>query len=112
MASVRAVRKKKTDYPKAFAEVQRRFLPEAGIMVEGQAKALVPVDEGNLKGSINSQVKGEQAIVGTNVDYAPHVEYGTRFMRAQPFMRPAIDEKRKDLLRLFQEVFREVFRGR
>lgn len=111
MASVRAVRKKKTNYPKAFAEVQDKFLPMAGFIVEGQAKELAPVDSGNLRASITSRVSGEQAIVGTNVDYAPHVEYGTRFMRAQPYMRPAIDLNRKDLIKLFQQVFREVFRG-
>lgn len=31
------------------------------------------------------------AWVGTNVTYAPYQEYGTRRMKAQPFMRPAKD---------------------
>jgi HK97 gp10 family phage protein len=31
------------------------------------------------------------ALVGTAVDYGPHVEFGTKKMDAQPFLRPAGD---------------------
>lgn len=33
-----------------------------------------------------SAISGE-AFIGTNVSYAPHVEYGTKFQKAQSFMR-------------------------
>jgi len=32
-----------------------------------------------------------EVLVGTPVDYAPHVEYGTVRMNAQPFLRPSLD---------------------
>ncbi|WP_019008981.1 HK97-gp10 family putative phage morphogenesis protein [Deinococcus aquatilis] len=54
---------------------------------------LAPVDTGRLRQSINVQKIGKGHYrVGTNVNYAPFVEFGTRYMRAQPFMRPAIEK--------------------
>ena len=50
-------------------------------LVHGQAKALAPVDKGQLAGSIHMQVKDTgkelQGRVYTNVEYAPYVEFGT-----------------------------------
>ena len=50
-------------------------------LVHGQAKALAPVDNGGLAGSIHMQVKDTgkelQGRVYTNLEYAPFVEFGT-----------------------------------
>lgn len=36
---------------------------------------------------------GEEAVyVGTNVEYAPYVEYGTQRTTAQPFLKPAVQD--------------------
>lgn len=35
-----------------------------------------------------------QYVVGTNVHYAPYVEFGTSRMRAQPYLRPSAQEVR------------------
>lgn len=54
---------------------------QATKLVHAQAKALAPVDTGNLAGSIRMEVKksGKNLIgrVYTNVQYAPYVEFGT-----------------------------------
>lgn len=34
---------------------------------------------------------GMSANVGPTTDYSPYVEYGTRFMEAQPFVRPTFN---------------------
>lgn len=52
-------------------------LTKAGHLVETEAKKLCPVDTAQLRGSIHTEVNGNEAIVGTNVVYAPYVEYGT-----------------------------------
>lgn len=66
-------------------------LEKIGLMAEGYAKAMCPVDTGRLRGSITHMVDGgEKAVyVGTNVEYGPHVELGTSRTKAQPFLRPA-----------------------
>lgn len=54
---------------------------DATKLVHGQAKALAPVDKGQLAGSIHMQVKAtDNAVEGrvyTNVEYAAYVEFGT-----------------------------------
>lgn len=63
------------------------------IQVEGAAKQRCPVDTGRLRSSISHQLASDGGLVariGTDVEYAPYVELGTRFMSAQPFLRPAL----------------------
>lgn len=64
--------------------------------IERDAKQKCPVDTGRLRGSITTNIistySGE---VGTNVEYAEYVEYGTRYQSAQPYFEPAV-EKNED----------------
>ena len=64
--------------------------------IERDAKKQCPVDTGRLRGSITTNIistySGE---VGTNVEYAEYVEYGTRYQSAQPYFEPAV-EKNED----------------
>jgi len=84
-----------------------KALEEAAITVEGQAVENAPVDTGYLRGQIGHEVQKDVAIVGTEgVPYAPHVEYGTKYMSAQPFLRPAFDEKKSDVIDIIQRNWR------
>lgn len=68
-----------------------------------EAKDNCPVDTGRLRSSIRLLSYDESvpaAVVGTNVEYAEYVEYGTSKQSAQPFMRPAAD-RAKQLLQEF-----------
>ena len=63
--------------------------------VENRAKQLCPVDTGRLRSSISMSApqteRGSVTIhVGTNVEYAPFLEYGTSRMSARPFLEPAL----------------------
>lgn len=68
------------------------------VRVERRAKQLAPVDTGRLRSSVTHEMAEEGGDlvgrVGTDVDYAPHVELGTSRARAQPFLRPALDAAR------------------
>lgn len=60
------------------------------------AQRKAPVDTGNLQREIRmgkASDGGFTVEVDANADYSGYVEYGTRFMRAQPFMQPALDEE-------------------
>ena len=78
MFSARFERKHPQAYAAMIDRTAKVFLPAAGAAVAAQAKELAPVVTGNLKGSISYRVEGRDAIIGTNVDYAQHIEYGTR----------------------------------
>lgn len=63
------------------------------LQVEARAKELCPVDTGRLRSSITSAIETEGdtivGVVGTDVEYASFVEFGTQRMDAQPFLTPA-----------------------
>lgn len=71
-----------------------KAVTKACIRVHGRARQLAPVDTGRLRSSIQYEVgrdgRGIVGRIGTNVHYAKHVEFGTRRMRAQPFLRPGL----------------------
>lgn len=66
-------------------------LKEVGLVAEGYAKRACPVDTGRLRNSTTHIVDevGKCAVIGTNVEYAPYVELGTRHQKPQPYLKPA-----------------------
>jgi hypothetical protein len=54
-----------------------KCLIKSCLLVENSAKEKVPVDTGALRRSITSEVKEKEGVVGTNLLYAPYVEFGT-----------------------------------
>ena len=94
-----------------------KALETIGLVAERYAKELCPTDTSRLKNSISHQVDDETVYVGTNVEYAPYVEFGTgKFaeggggrptpwsyqddkgnwhttngMKPQPYLKPAIE---------------------
>ncbi len=63
----------------ALESACQRALEKCGLVGEGYAKKLCPVDTGNLRNSITHTVSdGEKAAyIGTNSEYATYVEMGT-----------------------------------
>lgn len=69
-----------------------RGLEICGGKAESYAKELCPVDTGRLRNSISHAQMDEKAeVIGSNVEYAPFVELGTRKMAAKPYLRPAAE---------------------
>ena len=62
-----------------------------GSEMQTTAHLICPRDTGNFANSITleSADNGFTAEVEPHTDYAAYVEYGTRYMSAQPYMRPA-----------------------
>jgi HK97 gp10 family phage protein len=73
-------------------------LDSTGDEMEQLAKTLVRVRTGYLRDSIFHQVVGIQMTFGATAPYAEYQELGTRFMRGQPFIRPALDAYQTKLL--------------
>jgi HK97 gp10 family phage protein len=114
-----------------------RALVMGGLRVERDAKILAPVDTGRLRASITHRLEhdanGQPVVfVGTNVKYAPFIEFGTGSrgstssallgiqlpsgyeygdrlgMPAQPFLYPAF---RQNKAKITEMIKKEVFRG-
>lgn len=94
-----------------------RGLMACGEVAVGYAQDDCPVDTGRLRNSITYKVNGQECYIGTNVKYAPYIEFGTgefaekggrktpwtyvddkgnwhmtSGQRAQPFLRPAASQ--------------------
>lgn len=78
------------------------------IKVENRAKHLAPVDTGRLKSSITHEANKSDGRVGTNLEYSPYVELGTKRSQAQPFLRPALQDCKSEILQLFRDVVKGV----
>ncbi len=114
-----------------------KALKKSAIIVEADAKRNAPIKTGRLRSSITHQVnlRKQEAKVGTNVKYAPYIEYGTgvhsqsvrggrttkwvyfdkkgkRFvttegMRAQPFLLPAYQKNIKTITKLIGKAVKK-----
>ena len=116
-----------------FDKANQKALLKSAIIVHAQAVALAPVNKtvglgGQLKASITRALTKDNAVVGTNVEYAPYVEFGTRphtitakgagltdgtnwfgktvnhpGTKAQPFLLPALTGNIKRIIAIFKE---------
>lgn len=67
-----------------------------GSQLEVKAQRNAPIDTGNLRRSVGLEIRGNglTAESEATAEYAGYVEYGTRYMKAQPYMRPAFEEQK------------------
>ena len=73
------------------------------------AKQKAPVDTGFLKENIVTEYQPNEAIIHARAGYAAYQEFGTRFISAQPFMRPMMTELQPMLLKDLMDVVRGAF---
>lgn len=86
----------------------KRVVRHNGAEMQEKAQRNAPVDTGTLKRSIGLEItdSGMAAEVEPTAEYAPYVELGTRFMEAQPYLKPAFDDQKekfkKDMKKLVE----------
>ena len=133
MAEVINLEKLISKLNKLSDQQMEQALNKACILVENQAKENCPVDTGELRMSITHYVEGDTGVVGTNKQYAPYVEYGTglfakegngrqtpwsyqdakgewhttKGQKPQPFLEPALLDKQKAIIKIFDEAIKE-----
>lgn len=110
-----------------------RALEKCGLMAEGYAEKLVPVNLGNLRNSISHVVDPDEpaVYVGTDSEYGPYVELGTgkyypggrqdpwvyqdakgqwhltHGQRAQPYLKPAVADHQKTYTNIIEDEMRD-----
>lgn len=94
------------------SELQRKMQDKAdfkGHFAWEKGKGMVHVSPtGETKRSIGIDIKddGFTAEVGPTTEYAEYLEFGTRFMEAQPFAQPALDEQAPKFINDLQKLVR------
>lgn len=86
-----------------------------GLVVEGAAKQNIIaqdiIDTGATLNSVAVREVGEGEVeIGPATEYAIHHEFGTRYMAARPFMRPALDENQAAIEEAIAGALREAIR--
>lgn len=94
--------------PKAVLEGTKKAVLLYGGKLQRGAQSKAPVDTGTLKRSIGMTVSdgGMTATVRPTEHYASCVEYGTRFMDAQPYVKPAFNMVKPQFQRAMQRVLK------
>lgn len=82
------------------AELQRKMQRQADFSKGYQT--------GTTKRSIGLEIKdnGFTASVGPETEYSQYLEYGTRFMDAQPFVKPALDDQEQQFLSDIKKILK------
>lgn len=107
-------------------------LERVGSAAEGFAADLAPVDSGRLRNSITHKVDDNSVTVGSPLEYATYVEFGTgkyasggrntpwvykddkgnwhytHGQRAQPFLKPALQNN----IKTYQAIIKDEFGGK
>ena len=83
-----------------FGAKIQKALEKIGLVAEGYAKRLCPVDTSRLRNSIS------HSNIGTNVEYAAYVELGTVVTRAQPYLKPAVADHADQYVRIAKDILR------
>lgn len=92
MSDLEVIQDNTKEWDSNFKSAVRRGLEKIGLVAEGYAKKLCPVDTGRLRNSITHETDDNAVYIGTNVEYAPYVELGTSRTREQPYLRPAAQD--------------------
>ena len=89
-------------------ESVKRVIAESTVSIKSGAVSRTPVDTGNLKNSWNSEFQnnGLTGIISNPVEYAPHVEWGTVKMAAQPMLNPSFEAERPVYLKNLQKALK------
>lgn len=103
-----------TDRSDEAEEIFMRGLEYAGTVIgmkaETYAKLQTPVDTGRLRNSMNNRyVDSEKTVyVGTNVEYAPHIEWGHHSYAGKHMLKNSIaehlDEYKQDIASALQKA--------
>ena len=94
--------------------VTRKALRAGGLVIREAAKARVPVDEGELRDGLHVVMRTEggqpvaKVATAKKTFWGHFIEFGTVKMAARPFLRPAADEKRGEVVRVVRE---KLWRG-
>lgn len=92
-------------------------LKAVGAQAQGHATAEITavgaVDTGRLRDSIEFDVEDKTLYVGTNVEYAPYVEFGHKTTKgndvaARPYLRPAIEKNLSEYQQIFEQELSKI----
>ena len=80
-------------------------------LVAERARMRAPIETGALKASIHTELEhnGYSVVAGdSDVFYGHLVEHGTSHSAAQPFLVPALEDSRKEIVKLAEVQLKQI----
>lgn len=110
-AIARSVQKVRADAVKSIqkgAKTGRVYERGSGGNLSGTHQASAPgqapaTDTGTLASSVKAQSNSKGGTVGSSLNYAFFLEYGTMKMDARPWLRPALEKNQQFIINAFAE---------
>lgn len=84
----------------------QQLIDKTAYDIKGGAQDAAPVRTGFLKNSIAVEIGKLVDRVIVSAEYGAHVEFGTRYMRARPYLIPAFERFRDSFIRAWGELFK------
>ena len=109
-------------FPSEWEQIGMKALGEGMALIASDAKQRAPVDQGRLMSSIGSEEHpdgifevsrtGSQIVgkVGSRVEYASYQEYGTRYQSGKPYLRPALEAKKDQAVRIIERSIANILK--
>lgn len=67
-------------------------------------------DTGRLVQSVQVEVRADDVYVGTGLNYAPYLEFGTSNMQARPWLFPALERNREKITGMIRKAMQRVIK--
>ena len=90
-------------------------MEESAFQLEREIKPITPYRTGRLRTSIGDETReGVRQIspfrteIGTTVEYAHFLEWGTRFMKARPYMSTGANKAMPEINRFFRQAAQNI----
>lgn len=90
--------------PSLMARQLNLAVRRAVLTIGRDSRRFTPVDTGRLRASTYERFSNLRGEVGTNTDYDIFVHEGTRFMRARPYLRNAVQMNETQIDELFRNA--------
>jgi HK97 gp10 family phage protein len=94
-------------YSKEVQADVKKQIAKSTLTIESNAKRNAPVDTGRLRSSIASNITDVRGEVGTNVEYALFIEFGTYKSAGKPFLFSAWNAERPQFISSLKMILKK-----
>lgn len=94
--------------PKLMTRGFNTAIRKSVLVIGRDSRKNTPVDTGRLRASTLEEFSNLKGVIGTHTEYDAFVHEGTRYMRARPYLKQAVESNQHNLEQFFTEELDKV----
>lgn len=94
--------------PRVMTKNLNQAIRKVTLSIGRDSRINTPVDTGRLRSSHYENFTNLKGVVGTDTEYDLFVHQGTRFMKARPFLKQAVDSNESYTDRQFTDAVQDT----